>query len=269
LKQISADVPATAFQIPLLRKYFFVGCYNKTTMDRPILIILTLIVLTFSCNSQQQNSNKATPKVTFKQGEKAKTIQYLDSLLSENITFFSDSLLNGNKVIIEKFINKNPTDTCGTLTYQHETIKSGFEGFKILEHISKRATTDTVFVIPPFNYCEEGQSYCFFDKSLPRLLTNSNCCHPDNLFVLPDIDEDGFKEIGIYYSSCASRYKSLLIYSLKSGKWKEIGSSVFDILTQDPEKVKFENLVTKTQKGKFKICNFIDGQTKWEAWTTK
>lgn len=238
-------------------------------MDRLILIILTLIVGTFSCNNQQQNSNKATPKVTFDEREKAKTIQYLDSLLSENIIFFSDSLLNGNNVIIEKYINKNPTDTCGTMTYNHETLKSGFEGFKVLEHLSNRATTDTVFVVPPFNYCEEGQSYCFFDKLLPRLPTNSNCCHPDNLFVVQDIDEDGLKEIGIYYSSCASRYKSLIIYSLKRGRWEEIGRSVFDILTQDPTKVRYENLVAKIRKGTFKICNFIDGQTEWKTWTTK
>ena len=239
-------------------------------MNKSILIILTLTVLTFSCKyTPKQKSETITTRVNYKSGEKAKTILYLDSLLSENVRFFSDSLLNGNKAIIGKIINENHTDTCGTITYRHETLKSGFEGFKILKNISNNATTDTVFVVPPFNYCEEGQSYCFFDKSLPRLFTNSNCCHPDNLFVVQDIDEDGFKEVGIYYSSCASRYKSLRVYSLKKGLWKEIGSSVFDILTQDPTKVKFEYLVTKIKKGTFKICSFNEGQTTWETLTMK
>jgi hypothetical protein len=123
--------------------------------------------------------------------------------------------------------------------------------------------------MPMFNYCDDGESYCFFDKTLPRLSTDSYCCQPGNLFVIDDIDEDGIREIGIYYSSCSGRYKSLRIYSLKQNNWKEIGTSDFDILTQDPTQVNFRNLVRKISKKKFKICNFIEGQTKWETITMK
>jgi hypothetical protein len=48
------------------------------------------------------------------------------------------------------------------------------------------------------------------------------------------------------------------------GNGKKFGSSDFDVLTQEPDKVRFEKLVKKISKGKFKICNFIEGQTKWE-----
>lgn len=185
------------------------------------------------------------------------------------MNFFADSLLNGNRAVIQGYIEKNQIDSCRIIIYADSNLKAEFEGVKAIKGIRVNSTTDSVFVMPPFNYCEEGQSYCFYDKTLPRLYTDSYCCHPDNLFVTEDIDEDGIKEVGIYYSSCASRYKSLRLYSLKNGKWEQIGDSDFDIFTRDPGKIKFDQLVKKISKGKFKICNFLDGKTKWETITMK
>src|SRR5690606_20703942 len=107
------------------------------------------------------------------------------------------------------------SDSCKIKTYTIKELKENFEGIQIVKNIRNFRKPDTIFVMPPFNYCEQGESYCFFDKSLPRLTTDSYCCQPNNLFVVDDIDEDGVCEIGIYYSTCAGRYKSLKIYSLK------------------------------------------------------
>lgn len=235
-------------------------------MNKSITIILILVILTFSCKFKDK-TNVADKKVT-NNGQIYK-VDSLTTILTSNKQYFRDSLLKEHSGIIDNYFSKYQIDTCGMLTQHNSELKEEFEGIKIVKGIRTNKHADTVFVIPPFNYCDDGESYCFFDKTLPRLFTDSYCCHPDNFFVCPDIDEDGINEIGIYYSSCASRYKSLRIYSLKDEHWKEVGISAFDILTQDPEKVQFDNLVKKISKGTFKICNFIEGQTKWETMTMK
>lgn len=111
---------------------------------------------------------------------------------------------------------------------------------------------DTVFVVPPFNYCDDGDSYVFFDTTLPRLYTDSYCCHPDNLFSIGDINEDGINEICIFYSSCSSRFKSLIAYTLTHNKWKQIGRSLFDIGIMKPDK---EKRVRKISTGKFEMLS--------------
>lgn len=57
------------------------------------------------------------------------------------------------------------------------------------------------------------------------------------------------------------------IYSLKQNYWEEIATSTFDIQTQDPTEVKFDELVKKTTKNKFEICNFEDGEITWQTVT--
>ena len=229
-------------------------------------IILVVSTVLFSCqdksknNALTTNNGNATPN---------KTIDSSETVLHNNINYLSDSLVKEKSGVIKNYMNNYQTDTCDIITYTNKKLKENFDGINTVQSIKNNTKMDTVFVLPPFNYCDEGESYCFFDKSLPRLLTDSYCCHPENLFVVEDIDEDGIREIGIYYSSCASRYKSLRIYTLKENSWKEIGTSTFDVLTQDPTKVTFANLVKKQDRNRFKICNFEDGQTKWKAITMK
>ena len=219
-----------------------------------------LLISLFSCTDKienkthniQSNSNKTEISVN-------------NSRLQEIARYFSDSLLMGNKEVLKDYLAKYQTDTCGFNNYTFQELKENFEGVRIIKNIKDNSKKDTVFVVPPFNLCDDGESYCFFDKSIPRLLTDSYCCHPDNLFVTDDIDEDGINEIGIYYSSCVGRYKSIRIYSLKQNSWKEIAASTFDILTQDPAKVKYNKLVKKQGKNRFEICNIEDGQIKWKT----
>lgn len=225
-------------------------------MKNNIFSLIILLVFLISCK-EKRNNKSVLPN---------ESINKNDSLrmeLRRSLDYFADSLLNGNRALMKSFILKYQPDTCGIILYSDSSLKSAFEGIKRLTDINGDKIDDSVFVIPPLNYCDEGQSYYFTDTSLPRLFSNSYCCHPDNLFVVDDIDEDGIKEIGVFNSSCASRYKMLKIYSLKTNNWQEISTSTFDILTKDPTTVKFETLVKKVSKYKFKVCAFNEGKTEW------
>lgn len=230
-------------------------------------LFIMIMVLTWSCISKEKAGN-------LNNGAKSRApimvkTDTLKLALERNVNFFADSLLKTNRSVVKAYMAKYQTDSCGIIVYQDSILKAGFEGVKAIKGIRDNEAIDSVFVMPPLNHCDNGQSYCFYDKTLPRLNTDSYCCQPDNLFVISDIDEDGIKEIGIYYSSCASRYKVLKIFSLKNGEWEQIGDSDFDIFTQDPSKAKFDQLVKKISKGKFKICNFLDGKTSWQTISMK
>jgi hypothetical protein len=231
-------------------------------MNRNIAIILTLLTLTISCKFNDKKNTTESKKMATGQIYKNDSLTFI---LNSNKQYLKDSLLKDNLGVIDNYFSIYQSDTCGILTHKNSELKEEFEGIKIVKGIKIDKQSDTVFVMPTFNYCDDGESYCFYDKTLPRLYTDSYCCQPDNFFVCSDIDEDGINEVGIFYSSCASRYKSLRIFSLKNGQWKEIGNSDFDVLTQDPDKVQFDKLVMKISKGTFKICNFMEGQTTWET----
>jgi hypothetical protein len=244
----------------------------KPRIHRRLFCVFILSAIIFSC--VENNGNPATQVLDSIKNSPAKVLEVkrndsLSIVLKSNLDFFADSLLPGSKAIIQCYIKRYQPDTCVTLTYENSSLKEGFEGVAAVRKIDGGNGRDSVFVVPPFNYCDDGDSYCFKDMKLPRLHTDSYCCHPSNLFVVEDIDEDGIKEIGIFYSSCASRFKGLRVYSLKGGEWKQIGDATFDIFTKDPGKVKLSSLVRKVGKGKFKICNFNEGKTTWETITIK
>lgn len=205
----------------------------------------------FSCNESKVDNKQAQPTTL------ARKVN-ADSLLtklSDNLQFFGDSLLANKTSLVKTLVNSYQLDTCGTIAYENTTLKEGFEGFKAIGDINGNKMPDTIFVMPPFNYCDDGDSYYFLDTTLPRLYTDSYCCHPDNLFPIGDIDEDGITEICIFYSSCTSRFKSLIAYSLKNNKWTQIGRCTFDVGFMKPDK---ERRVRKTGKGKFKMLEIVD-----------
>ncbi|MEO8712208.1 MAG: hypothetical protein ABI405_08810 [Parafilimonas sp.] len=221
-------------------------------------IILTICLA--SCNERRVESKKVETPKTFITGN-------FDSLrlpLIKNISFIGDSLLKGKTLLMKNYLSKYQRDTCGIVTYQDTLLKSEFEGVKNIGDINNDKLNDTVFVVPTFNYCDDGNSYVFFDSSLPRLSTDSYCCHPGNIFSVGDIDEDGICEIGQYYSSCASHYKLLIVYSLKKNQWKEVGNCVYDLFYMDIGKP-YSYFVRKISKGKFEmleITNLTDDKTK-------
>ena len=216
-----------------------------------ILAITFLLIIFSSCknakNIKLQTITSAPAKTLNKDS--------LQDKLNDNIHFIADSLLHGKNLLLQSYIAKYQTDTCGIITYENAALQSEFEGVKKIGDINNNKINDTVFVMQSFNYCDDGNSYSFFDTSLPRLYTESYCCHPGNLFSIGDIDEDGIAEICIFYSSCTSRYKSLIAYSLKNKNWKQIGQCAFDINFMKPDK---EQRVIKLGKGKFEMLEIAD-----------
>jgi len=222
----------------------------------------TSCILLFSIFISCKESNNEQPKT--KTSMLTKTI-YTDSLqkkLTDNVLFIGNDLLKDKGFLLKKYIAKYQPDTCGVITYEDTALRSSFEGVKNMGDINGDKIMDTIFVVPPFNYCDDGYSYSFFDSSIPRLSTDSYCCHPDNLFSIGDIDEDGISEICIFYSSCVSRFKSLIAYSLKNTEWKQIGECTFDIKFMNPIK---EQRVKKIGKGKFEMLEIVD-EEKTKKW---
>jgi hypothetical protein len=223
------------------------------TKFKDTLYLITLTVCLFSCKEHKVENVKIEKPKTLITGN-------FDSLrlsLNKNITFIGDSLLKGKISLMQGYLRKYQRDTCGIITYQDTLLKSEFEGVKNIGDINNDKLNDTVFVVPTFNYCDDGNSYVFFDTTLPRLNTDSYCCHPNNIFSVGDIDEDGISEIGQYYSSCASHYKSLIVYSLKDNEWKEVGHCVYDLFYMDIGKP-YSYFVKKISKGKFAMLEITD-----------
>lgn len=245
----------------------------KTTTHISFLIIISVL---YSCKHKTKNGITTVEKPALK--------DYLNNdsfpageVLGNDYDFFADSVLHGYKAQLKYYFAKYSSDTsCGS--YWHFVNKKSaieyFEGFKNVGDINRNKITDSVFVLEPLNYCKfpgeetfDGQAYYFTDTLLPRLQTDSYCCHPSNLFDAGDIDEDGIDEIGVYYSSCSSRYKSVIFFTLKNRIWKEIAASAFDIMTQDPDEIKLINIVRKISKNKFQVKNFIEGKKYWKTYS--
>ncbi len=159
-----------------------------------------LVVVFYSCNGTAEH------KLQMLNSASAKTINKdsLQNKLNHNLHFIADSLLNNKSFLLQKYIAKYPNDTCGIIAYEDSILKLNFDGVRNIGDINGDKILDSVFVVPPFNYCDDGESYLFLDTLLPRLHTDSYCCHPNDIFSVGDIDEDGVSEIGEYHSSCVS-----------------------------------------------------------------
>jgi hypothetical protein len=195
------------------------------------------------------------------------TITDINKVKSTDFVFLSDSVLQGHKAILKYYFTKYGSDTiCGYYPqfYEKKDLKEGFEGLHYIGNIKNNGIKDSVFVLQPISFCKreeeedfDGQAYYFTDTTLPRLQTDSYCCHPSSLFLVGDIDEDGVSEIGEYYSSCASHYKSLCVYSLKNKKWQQIGHCVYDLYYMDIGKP-YSYFVRKVSRNKFKMLEITD-----------
>jgi len=195
-------------------------------------------------------------------------------LLNDNIRYISDSLWKRDPALLDHYIRKYLPDSCCVIRFENEHLKKDYEGPGLPGDINGDHRPDTFYILKEFHLCAEGQSYLFADTSLPRLTTTSFCCHPRNLFPIGDIDEDGIQEIGLYYSSCSSHYKSLYAYSIKKGGWKEVGHIIFDTYYMDPEKP-YQHFFRKTGKGQFEMLETTDlreenaGKPIWQKFTIR
>ncbi|KIA98242.1 hypothetical protein OA93_10665 [Flavobacterium sp. KMS] len=183
-----------------------------------------------------------------------------DSVLSNDIQFINDSILKGKfKLDISKYEAESKTKECLPFRLKKKMFDEYYnEGFNNLGDLNGDKKEDYVFVLHALNYCEEGDSYYFTDNSIPRILTDSNCCHPSSIINIGDIDKDGKSEIAEYYSSCASRYKAITIYSLKDSKWKEIKSFSFVLNDKYFIDKDFKKLFRKTSKNNLEYYEIKD-----------
>ena len=256
-------------------------CRRKSFCDTYISILLTAALL-ISCTNK---TKKNTPSVSNSTALKTKHNDSLlpkDMVSSANYMFFADSLLHGHTEVLKYYFSKYLPDTCTHFHSDRSELVKNFEGIVFIGDINHNSIPDSVFVLEPITYCHfkeekefEGDAYYFTDTTLPRLQTGSECCHPQNIFLVGDIDEDGISEIGQFFSSCASHYKSLYVYSLKNKQWKQIGHSCFDLFYMDVKKP-FSYWVKKTGKNKFEMLQITDlttaskiGKKDWLKFTMK
>lgn len=188
-----------------------------------------------------------------------KLVMSQDSVFSNDDSYYQDSLFRLHNKLLAYYFKKYNSNSCEPIAYLKKDLKEEYLGFKNLGDINHNHRKDSVFVLNPLTLCEEknGQSYYFTDTTLPRLQTDSYCCHPSSIFSVDDIDEDGIDEIGQYYSSCVSRYKSLIVYSLKKGEWKQVGQCIFDLHYSEFE-TNYKSYVRKLKKNSFAMLEITD-----------
>lgn len=212
-------------------------------MSKFSIVILTIFLLASCKNKPQKASTRITTLVP--KTKNSDTIND-NKIEAANYAFFSEAVLPGHKAIVNYYFNKYGSYWRFN---DKKVIKEEFEGLHYVGNIKNKHIMDSVFVLE--------QGYYFTDTTLSPLFTDSYCCHPSNIFLVGDIDEDGVSEIGQYYSSCASHYKSLYVYSLKNDAWKEIGHCVYDLHYMDIGKP-FSYFVKKVCKNKFKMLEITD-----------
>ena len=232
-----------------------------------VSIFFYLVTGLISCTSNDKNIPILKTDTIIEKERHVDTLSIKNKVSSLDYSFFSDSILHGHKEELKYYFKKYGSDsTCSSFWhfYDKEEIRSEFEGLAYIGDINHNAIKDSVFVLEPLNYCKhdgekdfDGEAYYFTDTTLPRLQTGSSCCHPSNLFLVGDINEDGISEIGQFFSSCASHYKSLYVYSLKNGKWNQVGHSCFDLFYMDVNKP-LSSWVKKTSKNKFEMLQITD-----------
>jgi hypothetical protein len=183
---------------------------------------------------------------------------------ANDLRFLADTVFHGYKSILKYYFRKY-ADSCPVNIDRKNDLINDFEGVKTIGKIKIGSSKiDSVFILNPFSPCKnpnediyDGQAYYFTDTTLPRLQTESFCCHPSNIFLVGDIDEDGISEIGLYLSSCTSRYKSLKVYKLKGNSWREIGSCVYDSQYANSNR-NFSTYIKKIKKNEFEMFEQTD-----------
>jgi hypothetical protein len=186
-----------------------------------------------------------------------------DSVLSNDIDFINQVLLNGKfNLDISTYVSMYKSYFCYPVRYSKENIISRNKGFKNLGDLDGDKKDDSVFVLLPLCDCDDNPSYYFTNNQLPRLKSLSKYYHPQNVYNVGDIDEDGVCEILINNSDTKGFY-GFEVYSLKNNKWDYVGGSGFMVshMTKDLNPMLF---IRKTGKGKFRMLEIIYNDKKRE-----
>lgn len=149
-----------------------------------------------------------------------------------------------------------------------------FLRIKNLGDINGDGINDSIMVIPELyiradSSIEEGASVIFTDPKIPRIRVDICCLDVDYIFPVADINEDGFLELGKYYSSCVSRFKRIDLISMKDGQWEVQGSVTYDIYFEFPSK---EYRVQKVSRNVFRMREIMIGRcdinSRIDKWVT-
>jgi hypothetical protein len=231
-------------------------------LNRNYIGFLLLILILISCTPSKKPGDQNTGM-----GRRIQlSLTSNDSAYTNDYQFIGDSILPGLKQVIQFYTIKYPVKGCLPLIWSKNDMRNAIEPPLLLGNIRKNVPS-YVFVLPPFADCgqgsyfpDNGKSYYFSDTSLPKMSADVFCTHPSNIFLVGDIDEDGISEIGEYYSSCSSHYKSLRVWTLRHNSWLQVGSAVFDQHYMGYGRP-FSSYVKKIWKGEFAIYEKTDMPT--------
>ena len=136
-----------------------------------------------------------------------------------------------------------------------------FKKVKAIGDINGDKIIDSIQLMPELIYSsengyEEGISIVFSDPKIPRIKVNSMCVNFDFLFPVGDIDEDGWLELGQYYTSCASRYKALILLKCnKKDQWDEVEHCSYDTYFPEPH---FSTRIRKVGKNQYELTEIVN-----------
>jgi hypothetical protein len=243
---------------------------NISTLMRNLIFLILLFNL-LACKKEVEEKPNSHKKRSYQEEiEKLKISKPKNTILSNDIKFINDSILKGKfKLDISRYELENSKKGCFPTIlkkeefyeYSLKAVRTNAKEFKSLGDLNGDGKNDSVFILPGLGWCEEGQSYYFTNNKIPRIQTESNCCHAESIFSIGDIDEDGGNEIAEYYSSCASNFKSINIWTLKENKWKLVEKFGFFYNNGKYEAFKdFHKLYKKIDKNKFNFLEISDVQ---------
>ncbi len=242
---------------------------------KSLILILTLFAFSIGCS--QPTSKTAQPESSInmpifsneKEAPDTLTAKFdkggvNDSFLLEKEEYEKQKLLLDTSLHyrIKELLN----DTSVKVLAEYLLERQDKEGYKIfgslkdIGDIDNDKIRDTVIVVPELLalkdedsdnvYYEEGASFVFTNRKLPKIKVDALCVSCDYIFPIGDIDEDGIMELGQYYSSCSSRLKVLLVLHLENGVWKEIAQCLYDTSMEVPH---FSKRIKKLKRGLFQM----------------
>lgn len=227
-------------------------------MNHTGFLLPLLLIFSASCSPDIQEATAAIVINNIRQvNEVLLQKQTTATIVTNNSRQVNEMLLKpyGITVDLERYVDPAcPADTVLTDDYLER-----FEGIKDLGDLDGDGIREKVFILHAANRCEEGQSYYFSNPLISRIYTTSNCCHLSSLITIGDINEDGKAEVAEYFSSCASRYKAITVYSLNDSlHWKEIVSFPFVLNDSLSIEKDFEKLFKKASRGQLEYLEIQD-----------
>lgn len=219
-------------------------------MSRVLCCFFSILLLCFCHNPKKVKS--INPAINPKD-----TLSLKDRLTPQHIKveLLKNPFLHAQ---IKKLIRD--TNSLVLLNYLADNLDT-FKKVKAIGDINGDHKIDSVMLMPEMIYSsdygyEEGTALVFTDPAIPRIRINQLCVQFQNFFVVGDIDEDGWMELGQYYSSCASRYKTLILLSCdKKIAWKEVEYCAYDTYSPEPH---FSTRIRKIKKNQYEMIDITN-----------